>query len=180
MHAYCLFCETRRCRDIALTIERDCGYRSFSPQIIQRKWVQGVAREERHDWLPGYIFVYTEEPIWPRFKVKGVIRCLENDELTGKNLEFAEMLYRRDGIMGTVKLAQVGERCRIADPAWEGMRGTVVKLDRGRKRCCVEFEFDGVQRNVWVGYEMVEAEASARMDGVEERPDGAEDEEQSV
>ena len=164
VHAYCLFCETRRCRDIALTIERDCGYRSFSPQIIQRKWVKGTAREDLHDWLPGYIFVYTEEPIWPRFKIRGVIRCLENDELTGKNLEFAEMLYRRNGIMGTVRLAEVGDRCRIADPAWDGMHGIVVKLDRGRKRCCVEFEFDGIRRNVWVGYEIVEAEITARMD----------------
>ena len=38
------------------------------------------------------------------------------------------------------------------------MEGLVVKLDRGRKRCCVEFRFDDTQWRVWVGYELVERE----------------------
>ena len=158
MHAYCLFCETKRCHDIAFIIERDLGYRCFVPIIIQRKWVKGVAQEVRHDWLPGYVFLYTNEPVHPRFAVKGIIRCLGNDELEGNDLAFAEMLYARDGILGTVKLAEVGDRCKLIDPLWASISGTLIKVDRGRKRCCVEYEFDGVKRQVWAGYDMVEAE----------------------
>ena len=160
VHAYCLFCETRKCADIAATLQKQTGHRCFAPQIIQRKWVKGKAQEERHAWLPGYIFIYTEQPVLPRFPAPGVLRCLGNDELSGRDLEFAEMLYRRDGIMGTIRLAEEGDRCKVADPAWEGMHGTVVKLDRGRKRCCVEFVFDGTKWNVWVGYELVELDTS--------------------
>ena len=155
MHAYCLFCETRRAEEIAAFIQRDTGYRCLSPQIIQRKWVRGVPQEVRHRWLPGYIFIYTEEPVTPVFRYRGVLRCLGYDELSGGDLKVAEAIYRNEGVMGIVRLAEVGDRCRVDDPAWAGLTGTVVKLDRGRKRCCISFDFDGVQRYVWVGYEMV-------------------------
>ena len=156
MHAYCLFCETRKCESIAGQIETRLGFQSFSPRIIQRKWVKGVALEESHAWLPGYIFVYTEEPVLPRFRVDGVLRCLGNEELSGNDLDFAMMIYEKKGVIGTIRLIEEGDRCRVADPAWRGMSGTVVKLDRGRKRCCVEFHFDDAQWRVWVGYELVE------------------------
>ena len=158
MHAYCLFCETRKCESIAGQIETKLGYRCYSPRIIQRKWIKGIAQEEIHAWLPGYIFVYTPEPVLPRFRVDGVIRCLGNDELSGNDLEFAQMIFDKQGVVGTIRLVEQGDRCKVADPAWQGMAGTVVKLDRGRKRCCVEFRFDDTQWRVWVGYELVERE----------------------
>ena len=158
MHAYCLFCETQRCGLIAAYIEKTKGLRCISPRIVQRKWVKGEAREENHDWLPGYIFLYTEEPIHPRFDIGGIIRCLGGGELTGKDLAFADMLYQQNGVIGTIRLAQVGDRCHVADPLWETLQGTIVKMDRGRTRCCVEFEFDQVKRTVWVGYDLVKTD----------------------
>ena len=155
MHAYCLFCETKRAEEIAAIIQKDTGHRCLSPQIVQRKWVKGMPQEVRHRWLPGYIFIYTDEPVEPVFRYPGVLRCLGYDELSGDDLKVAEAIYRCDGVMGIVRLAEVGDRCKVDDPAWEGLTGTVVKLDRGRKRCCIAFEFDGVMRNVWLGYEMV-------------------------
>ena len=156
LHAYCLFCETQRCKIIAEFIQRTYGYFCFSPQIIQRKWIKGAATEEAHDWLPGYVFLYTDAKINPRFEISGIIRCLGNSELTGQDFSFAEMLYRKKGIIGQVPLLQEGDRCVVADPSWQGMQGTVIKLDRGRKRCCLEFEFDEIKRTIWVGYEMVQ------------------------
>lgn len=158
MHAYCLFCETQRCGAIAAVIEKNFHLRCISPQIIQRKWIKGVAHEVRHDWLPGYIFLYADEPMVPRFDVHGIIRWLGHDELKGRDFAFADMLYRRNGIIGEIRLAQVGDRCKVADPMWESMQGTIIKMDRGRKRCCVEFEFDHIRRSVWVGYDLVETE----------------------
>ena len=155
MHAYCLFCETQRCRIIAAYIRKSCGYCCFAPQIIQRKWVRGIPTEEKHDWLPGYVFLFTEEPITPRFEVDGIIRWIGQDELKGQDLAFAEGLYRQHGVLGSVHLVQLGARCSIADPGWEGMNGTVIRLDRGRKRCCVEFSFDGIPRRVWGGYDLI-------------------------
>ena len=57
--------------------------------------------------------------------------------------------------MGTVSLFQEGDQCSVADPAWANIRGKVIKMDFGRKRCCIEFNFDGITRTVWVGYEII-------------------------
>ena len=158
MHAYCLFCETQRCRVIAEYIRQDPDYTCLYPQIIQRKWVKGVPKEERHDWLPGYLFVYTDNPAFPHFEVRGIIRCLGNGELTGQDLAFAEMIHRCQGVIGTIPLIREGDKCRISDPAWDEMQGKVIKVDHGRRRCCIEYEFDGMKRMVWAGYEIMEAE----------------------
>ena len=155
MHAYCLFCETQKASFIAQMIEQNHGFRCISPQIIQRKWVKGVCLEEKHNWLPGYIFFYTDEPLERKFYFPGVLRWLGEGELKGEDRAFADMLYERGGVMGTIRLAEVGDRCVVNEPAWRGLEGRIVKLDRGRKRCCVEFSFDNSRITAWVGYEMV-------------------------
>ena len=154
VYAYCLFCETQRCRLIAEYISTNYGHGCISPQIIQRKWVKGIPTEENHDWLPGYVFLYTEEPVQPHFDISGIIRCLGNGELKGQDLAFAEMIYKQNGIIGNIPLIREGELCRINDPAWEEMQGRIIRMDHGRKRCCVEFEFDGARQTVWAGYEI--------------------------
>ena len=68
------------------------------------------------------------------------------------------MLLEHGGIMGTVKLVEVGDRCRIEDPMWKNLHGTVVKIDRGRKRCCIDIYFDDAHRTVWTGYDLVKPE----------------------
>ncbi len=161
VYAYCLFCETQRCRPIAEYISRNYGYQCISPKIIQRKWIKSEMTAESHDWLPGYIFLYTEELIMPHFYINGIIRCLGNRELSGMDLSFAEMIYRLHGVMGTVSLVREGDYCKINDPAWKEMNGKVIKMDHGRKRCCIEFEFDGIRRTVWAGYEIIETQQQA-------------------
>ena len=156
MYVYCLFCETQRCKKIAEYISRNYGYLCLVPQIIQRKWIKGIPTEESHDWLPGYLFIYTSKRIVPRFDISGIIRCLGNKELSGQDFAFAEMIRLRKGIIGFVSLVQEGASCRINDPAWDGIIGRIIKMDRGRQRCCVEFDFDGNAHTVWVGYEITE------------------------
>lgn len=159
MPAYCLFCETQRCVTIARLIEHNWNIRCISPEIIQRKWIKGVCEEKRHCWLPGYIFLYSEDPLEPSFlkslRVQGIIRLLGNGELQNEDFAFAEMLQERNGIIGAVQLTEVGQRCVIDDLLWQKAEGKVIKIDRGRKRCCVEFVFDGIRRTVWLGYETV-------------------------
>jgi len=158
MHVYCLFCETQHCRQIATIIEKDFGFRCIYPQIVQCKWIKGKPTEEMHDWLPGYIFLYTEQSILTMPRVSGIIRCLGNGELSGKDLEFAWMIQQREGIIGNVSLIRKGSRCKIKDTAWSGLQGEVIKMDRERKRCCIRFVFDDTVRTIWVGYEIVDTE----------------------
>ena len=108
-HAYCLFCETQKCPTIAAIIERKMGIRCISPQIIQRKWIKGKCEEKRHPWLPGYVFLYSEDPINESLHFPGVIRLLGNGELQNEDLAFANMLFERDGTLGTIQLVEVGQ-----------------------------------------------------------------------
>ena len=159
IHAYCLFCETQKCATIATIIERNFGIRCISPRIIQRKWVKGVPVEESHPLLPGYIFLYAEEPLesslLKSFRIPGIVRLLGNGELQNEDLAFAKMLMDHNGILGAVQLIEAGQRCTIDDPLWQKTEGKVIKVDRGRKRCCIEFIFDAVRRTVWLGYDLV-------------------------
>ena len=155
MYAYCLYCERQRCADIARLMESWHGIRAISPVIIQRKWKKGICQEERHDWLPNYIFLYPEEPLKDKIRIPGIIRWLGNGELEGADLAFAQMLYEKNGVLGTVRLAEAGDRCVINDPLWNNAEGRILKIDRGRKRCCVEFTFDNLTRTVWLGYDLV-------------------------
>ncbi len=158
MNACCLFCETQKCAIIAHIIERYWGIRCISPQIIQRKWVKGEAEEKRHALLPGYIFLYPEGPIERPLRIPGILRRLGDAEgfLHDEDLAFATMLADHNGVLGTIRLAEVGDRCTVTDPLWQKMEGTVIKVDRGRKRCCVEFTFDSIRRTVWLGYELIQ------------------------
>ncbi len=155
MFAYFMFCETQRCRQIADYLRITRGLTCISPEIVQRKWVKGIQTEEKHDWLPGYLFVYTEDSQFQRPNINGIIRILGNGPLTGQDLQFAVMLHHRNGIMGSLTLVQEGDRCIVSDPAWDGLNGIVIKMDRGRKRCCIEYQFDSETRTIWVGYELV-------------------------
>ena len=158
MYAYCLFCETQRCKIIAEYIRKNTGLCCFYPRVIQRKWVKGIPTEVSHDWLPGYLFLFSEEKIVPQFDIGGIIRCLGNGELIGSDLTFAEMIYRSKGIIGIIPLHKEGNRCIISDPDWKEISGRVIKMDHGRKRCCIEYIFDNVIRIIWVGYEIIEQE----------------------
>ena len=155
MHCYCLFCETQRCRRIAFLIEKVHGIRTISPIIMQREWKKDHYHEVPRNWLPGYIFLYSERELIPYFDFLGIIRWVGKGELEGTDLAFAEVLHAQGGIMGTIRLAEEGDRCVVNDPLWEKMQGTIVKLDRGRKRCCIAFDFDNQHRTVWVGYDLV-------------------------
>ena len=161
MHAYCLFCETQKCGIIARCLEELYGVRCISPAILQRKWVRGVCTEQRHSWLPGYVFLYAKQPVAEYYRLPGVIRWLGEGELQGQDAAFADALLRCDGQLGAVRLLQTGDRCTLDDPLWAGLHGTVVKLDRGRRRCCVEFVFDQTTRRVWLGYELVRPAADS-------------------
>ena len=156
MHAYCLYCERQRCAKITQLAELRENIRCISPIIIQRKWIGKKCVEEKHDWLPNYLFLYTEEPLREKIHIPGIIRWLGNGELEGSDLAFARMLYEKKGVMGIIHLAEEGDRCIINDPLWKNTEGRIIKIDRGRKRCCVEFVFDDIPRTVWLGYDLVQ------------------------
>lgn len=95
----------------------------------------------------------------------GVIRCLGYKdidgmyhfaELTDKDLAFANMLYACDGLIDNVKVYEEGTRLTPAGGLLAGIEGTIVKVDRHRKRLLMAYHFDGMERQLWVGFDVVE------------------------
>lgn len=154
MPAYCLFCETQKCMTIARLIERCWNIPCISPRIIQRKWVKGILQEVSHSMLPGYIFLYPKDRLEKLIHIPGIIRTLGNDELRNEDLAFANLLREYDGVIGTIRLSKEGDLYIVDEPLWQKLEGKVIKVDRGRRRCCIEFVFDDVQRSIWLGFEV--------------------------
>lgn len=164
MYYYCLFCMQRRVPVIRTILYNYLPTaRIISPQWVQLKWVKGVSFEEEHPLFPGYLFLYTEEPI-ANFRsimtIDGVVRFLgvrdDGFQLCHDDLQFAKMLLECDGRVGNFKVYQVGDRIHLAKGVLAGFDGKIVKVDRNRRRLQVEFTFDNVIRKITVGYEMLD------------------------
>ena len=164
MYSYCLFCVTSRCDAIADAIRRKLGYVAFSPRIVQRKWIKGECFEEKRPYLPGYVFVFSEQPITDFREIRtmeGVGRYLGDREdgyrLKGDDRSFAEMLYNNGGVLGIMKVYREGERVRLLRGNMLGsFEGEIIKLDRRRGRALLQYSFDGGSYKVWVGYELID------------------------
>lgn len=171
MFAYCFFCNTVKCALVAAAMRQKFGYIAFSPKIVRRKWIKGVCHDEVQDYLPGYVFVYTVEPIADFREIRimeGVLRPLGRREdaflLAGDDLKFADMLYANDGTIGILKAYKEGERVKLVREMMGGFEGEIIKLDHRKGRAQIQYNFDGTTYKVWVGYEMIEDDAKPQFE----------------
>lgn len=162
VYAYCLFCVTQRCRIIAKLMEIRGVDRAFSPQIIRKQRKKGENVEKRFDLLPGYVFIYNEEPLtdWQLFYgMDGVVRRVGIRDrgyiLEGPDRDFAMKLLEKDGVVGSMKVCRVGDEVTLEDPLFSGCRGTVTEIDFRKERAKVEFVFDRNSCSTWISLEAV-------------------------
>lgn len=167
MHYYCLHCQTQKNRQISEMLKKLAGVDVIRPQITQRKWKKGRQELVQHEYLPGYLFIYSEEPLDSFYEVSriaGVFRILgsrENGyELTGSDLSFAKMLHDLDGVIGIMKTYREGDIVKLDKSMFSGFEGRIVRLDRRKGRAQIEFDFDDSTQRVWVGYEMIDSHSS--------------------
>ncbi|MBQ6370615.1 MAG: hypothetical protein IJJ21_03425 [Firmicutes bacterium] len=161
-YIYCIYCDTMKTDTIARLIEEVLQVRCISPKIVQRYWKKGECTHRVHDYLPGYLFMYAEEPV-PSvrdvLRFPGVHRVLGEQEdghvLSGADLAFARMLSDMDGTLGIMKALQEGDKVHLADGLYHGFSGEILKLDRRKGRAQIRFTFDGSIQNVWVGYDLI-------------------------
>ena len=162
MFAYCLQCQTQRCRIIAELLEKKGALRAFSPRIISRQRKQGKLEDHAYDLLPGYVFVYTEQQLesFDIFShVDGIIRRLSSDTssgcLTGSDFDFAMNLYRKNGVVGAVTIFKEGDSVRIDDPLFQGYNGTVLYIDHRKQRAKLQFHFDEKDWMIWTACDVL-------------------------
>lgn len=131
--------------------------------ITQRKWVHGQAKDESYYLLPGYVFLFANERLYVSDlqRVDGVIRVLSGmdgaHELYGDDERFARWLLENDGVIGISKAIREGERIRVVEGPMADYGGTIIKVNKQRRRALVAFQFDGVAWSSWVDFDWVEA-----------------------
>lgn len=162
-YVYCIFCDTQRTEAVADLINRVLQVHCISPKIVQRYWKKGVCEERIHKYLPGYLFLYAENPVESFRDVlqfPGVLRVLgvrENGyELGGTDLAFARVLRDMDGQLGIMKAVKEGDSVRLAGELYHGFTGEIIRIDRRKGRAQIRFDFDGSVQNVWVGYDLIQ------------------------
>ena len=164
MHAYCLFCLTQRCKTVAKLMEIQGADRAFSPQIIRKQRKKGENTERRFDLLPGYVFIYSREPLTDYklfYGTDGVIRrvgCREDGyELQGTDKDFALQLLEKDGLVGSMKICRVGDEVILEDPLFNGCQGRVTGIDYRKERARVDFTFDRAACHAWIALDGVKS-----------------------
>ena len=162
MVTYCLFCETGKTEYVARAAMQVFPCRAISPKQIQHTWTRGVVDDRVHDLLPGYVFLYFEEPIrfyWELRKVDRIIRCLRNTdqsyELHGSDEKFALMLLQKDGVLGKTQVTETDGRFTISDESFQGVNVQILKVDRRYRRMKIEILVAGNKVHTWVEYEIV-------------------------
>ncbi len=167
MYVYCLFCRTQRCARIACLLEARGVKRAFSPRILLKQRVEGKNVHRERDLLPGYVFLFHEEPLagWDMFSgIDGIIRRVgqadQGYEMEGPDRAFALSLLEKNGRIGAMKLTEAGEKVRLADPLFDGSEGVVTRIDYRKERARVDFRFEGNACHTWVAIEDIRKTAA--------------------
>lgn len=167
-NCYCLFCNSMKSGSVASLLPKRIDCRAISPKIIQRKWIKGKCFEEVKDYLPGYVFLYTDAPLREfraLWSVEGVFRLLGRQEegflLSGEDARFAEMIYANQGVIGILKAYEVGDRIFLTGESLPGYAGEVVRVDRRKGRAQVLIHFDEKEIKLWVGFDLIDKASEA-------------------
>ena len=143
MHIYCLFCLTAHVPAIRKILESAFSCTVLQASILQRKWVKGSSTDESHDYLPGYLFIYSDEPLTDLYQItrmEGVIRFLRYEsedgyEIRGNDRTFAESILATKGLISYVPVYQEGDRLTVKNGLFQGQRAEIKKVDDGCEYC---------------------------------------------
>ena len=160
----CLFCETGKEKRVVDAIHKEqLGHAIFAQRVKIVRINREEYKEELSPLLPGYVFVYADQEdvsAASYHKVPHVVRVLsyENgaDELVGRDLEFANWLWRQSGRIGVMKAVQIGDRVEIVDEAFKGLQGKIIRMNRGRKNICVTLDTKTTPMKILLSYRVIE------------------------
>lgn len=163
MKSYCVFCKTGAEKDIAHRVNTiDARIKAIAPVRILQEKRKGKWEQREQILLPGYVFLYAEEEIQVqlRAEIPDLYKLLEYGsgfrELQGMDHEYSMWVYRHQGNINSSRVLTEGGIVRVIDgPLLDGV-GTIVKLDKHKRRVWIEFEFDGQKRLVSLSAECVE------------------------
>jgi len=163
IRSYCMLCRTGAELSVAQSITRHYpDLTAIAPVKKLQEKRNGQWEQHEQIMLPGYLFLYSERelPFDLCRKVHLLYRSLEYERgmriLTGSDEEYAQWVYRHQGNIGISKVTiEEGQNIQVIDGPLLDCQGTIVKIDRHKRRAMVSFIFDGEKRMVSISVECV-------------------------
>lgn len=182
MNAYCLMCRTGQELHVIKLVSRYAPELTvLTPVRILPEKVAGKWRNREKALLPGYIFLYSDLEFQPNIRLmsrhffKYLSYELGSRQLIGNDKSYAEWINKYQGKIQPSKIMTIGDRIRVIDGPLVDSFGTIVKLDKHKRRVWVKVDFDGQQRLICLGAQFVDADDSNDVERVldESLPIGA-------
>ncbi len=173
MYTYCLYCEAGKSSYVAVALMAKLGCQTIIPKHVQHTWDKGKMINRIHNLLPGYLFLYSDEPLEVSScqRTQGVVRCLRDGEgqyeLQGKDEEFALFLLDRKGIIGKTQVTENNGILEIGPKSFRGADVKITKVDRRNTRMQIEIRFLRQIIRTWIEYEIIEP-TETEQEGIEE------------
>ena len=164
LNAYCLHCATGQEQKMAERIALlHPGITALAVLQEKHQSRNGARALARRVMLPGYVFLFSREPIPFRsiLPMNHVIRFLtygheEDFALRGEDLAFAQWVRRHEGMIACSRAVSVGSSLRIIEGPLADHIGTVEKIDRHNRNVCLAICFSGTARKVWMPFQWAE------------------------
>lgn len=166
LSAYCIQCLTGREEKTAYLIEQ--AYPQITAYAVRQHKHQstgGVKTIVTKILLPGYIFLYTrgEVPFRRLLSMQEVSWFLsyggkDDYQLCGADLQFATWVMRHEGLFQCSRAVQVGSELKVISGPLVDSIGTVSKVDRHNRNVCLDINFDGSVRRIWLPFQWTDAQ----------------------
>lgn len=170
-HAYCLFCRTGAEAGLKEGIERKFDHIHALYAVQEKHKVVDKRYEiDRRNFLPGYLFLYTEEELdfEMLLRIEDVYKILGDEvsahELQGSDKAFADWLWENDGVIGISKIRIVENKLQILSGPMQHFSRKILKLDKHTRNVRIRMDFLGKTSDIWLAFEFEDTE---RKDGGE-------------
>lgn len=158
-HMYCLFCKTGSEKQVAAEIEKQQDVKALVAIQEKHKRIGKKYEIDRRVFLPGYLFLYTNEEL--RFdtiqKISNVYRILgdrnEICELNGYDRSFAEWLYLNDGIVGISRIRVSNGNLSVRSGPMRFFLSKIVKIDKHTKNALATISLQNREIDLWLAFD---------------------------
>lgn len=168
-HAYCLFCRTgaeNRLKDEIVT--RFPSIHALIAVQEKHKIVDKRYEVDRRIFLPGYLFLYTEEELdfEMLLRIEDIYRILGDEtnahELQGSDRAFANWLLENNGVIGISRIRIVENKVQILSGPMKHFSKKILKLDKHTKNARIRMDFLGKASDIWLAFEFDNEAATDR------------------
>jgi transcriptional antiterminator NusG len=163
LNAYCLMCRTGNETHVISLIRRYAPeLTAVAPIRILPEKMAGQWRNREKALLPGYIFLFSDQDYHPNIRrmsrhfFKYLSYEIGSRQLYGNDKIYAEWIYKYKGGVAPSNIYSEGDQIRVIDGPIADSLGTIIKLDKHKRRAWVNFDFEGQLRTVCLGVQFID------------------------